>query len=349
MKKTSITVLLIFLIFLIMPATVGARPDAKDSPFLSNPPQTFTVTGYKVKEPETHHPYHAFQQSVSWTFTDDEEVHKQFIYSIPEGTEGGPSEHTIDIYLTYDRDLVNSSSTLFFITGTYSHKIEDSRMTIVHNGFLKGELLPLLPEERGFVSDYEKANALVFQMTPFGIIWDWKLIYEIEGEVYEESASDTAAPEPTDTESPSVETSSTPDPYFPGTGGGTDHPDYENRDYPGYENPEYPDYGYNGYGCSKLLPDPGPPLSIGFGVALVIICVYILNKATGTFIYNDVTYNNYFDPDCPYILKGTKGNPLKIIPGLYNKLKEMLVNDGRDYAAGRRAGSDITDESPDTD
>jgi hypothetical protein len=324
-------IVIIILILLSLPIAALARPKPEDSPFVSNPPDSFTAKGYEFINPDYSHPYHELQQTVVWSFMDGKETHVHFEYSIPEGSPGGPTEHIIDIYVTYEKDLVQSESTLFFVNGTYSHQISGtSSIRGTHNGFVKGELLPVLPARRGFKSDYEKANALVLDMTPFGIMWDWKLILEIEGEVYETGSTAGTTQTPVDTSPPTAppaEPTSTP---IPGT----------DRDY----TDDYPSKYYGG--CDMLLPGPPKPMQIGLYVAIVAIMVYLLNIATGTFIYGEVPYNTLFDPQKPYKLarlkrfnkdKPVRGNLfsrlLGSISGSIFKIREMLINDGRDYAA----------------
>ncbi|MDX1358146.1 MAG: hypothetical protein R3232_04895 [Clostridia bacterium] len=330
-------IVIIILILLGLPIVALARPKPEDSPFIANPPDSFTARGYEFINPDYSHPYHELQQTVVWSFKDGKETHVHFEYSIPEGSPGGPTEHIIDIYVTYEKDLVRSESTLFFVNGTYSHQISGtSSIRGTHNGFVKGELLPVLPARRGFKSDYEKANALVLDMTPFGIMWDWKLILEIEGEVYETGS-------PAGTTQPPVETP-TPADTNPPTGtqdepASTPFPNTD-RDYMD----GYPSKYYGG--CDMLLPGPPKPLQIGLYVAIVAIMVYLLNIVTDTFIYGDVPYNTIFDPKKPYKLarlkrfnkdSQSKGNLfsrlLGSISGSLFKIREMLVNDGRDYAA----------------
>lgn len=137
-------------------------------------PRRFSASG--LIHEDDHPPFHRLQNMMDFQFVDGKEIHKEYSITYKASdTDYGPSLHTINIYLTYDRNALENFEPAF-ISGTFTYYHDFNGTIREYEGTVSGYLV-YYSTQRDVTIDFNKNNILLELMTDDGS-WNWDIYLE---------------------------------------------------------------------------------------------------------------------------------------------------------------------------
>ncbi len=181
MKRITSIILILFLVFgMSCFAVVFAQISPENSQLMKDAPRKFNAYGFEHIVSGEVPPFHRLHMLMDIEFINGKEVHEQYTVEFSENSIYGPAIHTLDLYLTYDRDALKDG--LPFISGTFTYYWDRNNNIKEYSGTVKGTLIEISPATMEFVTDYSYTNSIALDLDVEGDPWDWTIYLEVPGE-----------------------------------------------------------------------------------------------------------------------------------------------------------------------
>ena len=303
MKRITSIILILFLVFgMSCFAIVLAQVSPENSQLMNDAPRKFNAYGFEHIVSGEVPPFHRLHMLMDIEFINSKEIHEQYTVEFFDDSVYGPALHTLDLYLTYDRDALKNG--LPFISGTFTYYWARDKNIKEYSGTVEGMLIEISPAIMEFASDYSYTNSIALDLDVEGDPWDWTIYLEVPGE-----------------ETYYLNTEYIKDEY--------------SSDYSHEENPHVP------APSTQADVAAGVGLStVGIAVANALTKTSIFGSASFSGALGPVAPS--IPPSAPAPVStsassGFFGAIKNFIKNLFSGLRDMLTDEGRSYASGKMA------------
>jgi hypothetical protein len=176
-KATLIFLLLFYLLSMTCHVLAGTTGNVSYYSFSTvDLPDRFTA--YGMTYDNDHPPFHRLQNMMEFHFTDGKEIHEKYTASYGRtDTEYGPSEHILDLYLTYNKSALMNNDP-YFITGTFTYSHEYDGSMANYEGTVSGYLVYSTDTENIGVEFNADKNAIMLYLTTADGSLFWNIFLE---------------------------------------------------------------------------------------------------------------------------------------------------------------------------
>ena len=171
-------ILLFIICILCMTSNVSAAAEKNEVTGLNDNVAT-SIIALGMQYEQDVAPFHRLQNMMRFEFIDGKEIHERFeiTYDKNDPYGYGPSKHTVDFFLTYNRDAVKRKEQ-HFITGTfeYYHKFGDTVKE--YKGYVYG--MPVDHVEYDDISYDRSKEAIMLRLDVQNASWEWDIYLYVD-------------------------------------------------------------------------------------------------------------------------------------------------------------------------
>jgi hypothetical protein len=183
MKRISAFIFILAMLFSVFAFSfVSADINPEKSPLIQASPESFMAYGFEYADENESPPFHRLNAIIDFEFIHGTESHGQYKVEFPEESIYGPAVHILDLYLTYDHDLLEGNQYTSFISGYFTYYWEHSGEINEYLGTVAGGLREIDLNILGLSAEYQYTNALALDLIVNGGAWDWTIFLEVPGE-----------------------------------------------------------------------------------------------------------------------------------------------------------------------
>jgi hypothetical protein len=175
MKKILILVIVFLDLAFITGTAFAATGGNISSPVILDVPDKFTAVGMHYNDEIL--PNHRLQNLMKFDFINRKEIDKKFIITDNKSLLG-PSKHSVEFYLTYDKEALKNNDE-YFISGTFYYYQEYSGTVKEYMGNVTGRLVSTV-DQSGLTYNGSK-NTILLKLTDTDNSWGWDIYLETAG------------------------------------------------------------------------------------------------------------------------------------------------------------------------